>query len=74
MRQVVINGDYLAFKKMGGVGRYASEIVAELDKIVEANDEVIILTPNYSDNIPHLNKINVVKFGEENILKWKHSS
>ena len=62
MRQVVINGDY------------ASEIVAELDKIVEANDEVIILTPNYSDNIPHLNKINVVKFGEENILKWKHSS
>lgn len=74
MKKVVINGDYLAFKRMGGVGRYTSEIVAELDKIVEDNDDVIILTPNYTVNIPQLKKIKIVKFGDETILKWKHSS
>lgn len=74
MRQVVINGDYLAFTRMGGVGRYASELLAELDKIVGESDDVIILTPIYTVNVPHLNRIKIVKYGDEAILKWKHSS
>lgn len=74
MGRVVINGDYLAFKGMGGVGRYASEIISELDKMVQADDDFILLTPKYSQNLPLLQNIKVVQFGEEEIWKWKHRS
>lgn len=74
MKQVVINGDYLAFEKMGGVGRYASEIVAELDQMVCESENIVILTPEYATKVPILKNIKVLKYGSESILKWKHSS
>lgn len=74
MRQIVVNGDYLAFERMGGVGRYASEIVSELDKLVGESENVIILTPDYAANTPTFRNIKIVRFGAESILKWKHTS
>lgn len=71
MRKVVINGDYLAFKTFAGVSRFATELLREMDKMVQDLD-VELLTPEYVQNIPDFININVVKHGRQPIMRWKH--
>lgn len=69
--KIVINGDFLAFKVFAGVSRFATEILNELDKIIE-NDEVELLVPEYVKNVLPYKRIKVVKYGKSSIMIWKH--
>lgn len=57
-----IDGKFLT-RKIGGLERYANEIIREMDKIVE-KDEVELVIPHNTENIPSLERIKVVKCGK----------
>lgn len=69
--KIIINGDFFGFKTFAGVSRYATEVILELDKIVE-KDEVEIVTPMYGNINIKLNNIKVVKIGNKSINIWKN--
>lgn len=73
MKKIVINGDYLVFKTFAGVSRFATEIINELDKLVSDFD-VELLTPEYCVAKKNLKNIQLVKYGSEDVLKWKNTS
>ena len=73
MRKVVINGDYLAFATFAGVSRFATELVYELDNMVDGQG-IELVCPSYTKNIPILRNIKIVWHGEEQIDRWKHIS
>ena len=59
MRKVVINGDYLAFATFAGVSRFATELVYELDNMVDGQG-IELVCPSYTKNIPILRNIKIV--------------
>lgn len=73
MKKIVINGDFMTFDTFAGLSRYATEIIKELDKIV-SHMNIILLIPEYCKLSPRYNNINVVRYGNEPILKWKNKS
>lgn len=73
MQKVVINGDYLAFNTFAGVSRFATEILTELDTMVKDLD-IVMLTPEYVENLPKYKNIKIVKYGQQPILKWKNTA
>lgn len=70
-KKIIINGDFGAFKTFAGVSRYATEVILELDKIVEQN-EVEIVTPVYGNIDLKLNNIKIIKVGDKPINIWKN--
>lgn len=67
----VINGDYLTKDKIGGVTRYATEVLDELDKLVKPGD-VELLAPSYAVQSPKYQNIKLVKYGSQTINKWRY--
>lgn len=70
MKKIIINGDYLNFGTFAGACRYASEILNELDSLVEPGN-IELLVPEYTTNIPELRNITVVKAGNQSLSMWK---
>ncbi len=70
--KVIINGDFLAMEKSAGVGRYATEIIKELDKIIDIGD-VQLVVPSYAKKKLDLQQIEQVKYGNKNLLLWKNT-
>ena len=70
-KKIIINGDFGAFKTFAGVSRYATEVILELDKIVEQSD-VEIVTPVYGNIDLKINNIKIIKVGDKPINIWKN--
>lgn len=73
MEKILINGDYLAFDTFAGVSRFATELLAEFDLLLDSLD-VEMVTPEYAKKIPEFQNIKVIKFENQSILKWKHTA
>lgn len=73
MKKIVINGDYLAFETCAGVSRFATELLSELDLLLDSLD-VEIVTPEYAKKIPQFQNIKIEKYGNQSILKWKNTA
>ena len=73
MNQFYINGDFWAINNNAGVGRVASELLLELDKIIEKKIQITLLIPQNTYKVPNYNHINVEKIGKENesLNHWK---
>lgn len=71
MRKIVINGDYLTFKTFAGACRFASEILDELDLLVEGED-IELLVPQYAKSVPKFKNIKIVKQGNQSIQVWRN--
>lgn len=72
MKKIIINGRFLT-QRITGVQRYAREICAELDKLVEPNDLIMAVPPETID-IPDYKNIKVVKVGRLRNRLWEHIS
>ena len=72
MRKIIINGRFLT-QKITGVQRYAREITAALDKIVEKN-KVEIVVPPETKELPNYENIKIVKVGMFHNRIWEHIS
>ena len=70
MKKMVIDGRHLTGTVRGGVQRYLSEILAELDKIAEPG-EYEILIPEKTDILSEYTHIGVVKYGKLQGLLWE---
>lgn len=70
MKKVIINGDYLAFSTFAGVSRFATEILYEIDNLMESVDAEL-LTPVYAKYIPKFKNIRVKEYGTKPLLLWK---
>lgn len=57
-------------KTMGGVVRFAQEVLRELDKICKKN-EFELIVPEHVQNIPEFKNINVIKYGRLNGILWE---
>ena len=66
---MIIDGRQLTGTVRGGVQRYLSEILAELDKIAEPG-EYEILIPEKTDILSEYTNIGVVKYGKLQGLLW----
>lgn len=73
MKKIVINGDYLAFETFAGVSRFATELLSELDLLIDSLN-VEMVTPEYAKNMPQFQNIKIVKYGNQSILKWKNTA
>lgn len=73
MGKVVVNGDYLAFDTFAGVSRFATELLNELDKL-SSKGELELLCPEYVKKVPLYQNIAIVKYGNELVNRWKHTS
>ncbi len=70
MPNFAINGRYLV-RKQTGQERFASEIVAELDKIVE-KDIFVVVVPEYaSEHLPCYQNISIVRYGKVKGSFWE---
>lgn len=69
---VVVNGRFL-IHRVTGVERYAREILAELDKIIEPG-EVIMAIPPETKEIPDYKNIRVERVGKLHNRLWEHIS
>ena len=69
---VIVNGRFL-IHRITGVERYAREILAELDKIVEPN-EIEMAVPPDTTNIPKYSNIKIVCIGRFHNRLWEHIS
>lgn len=69
--KVIINGDFLAMEKSAGVGRYATEIIKELDKVPLTNQYECVM-PTYAIKSIKLNNIKPVRIGNRPLLLWKN--
>lgn len=72
MPKYAINGRYIV-RKLTGQERFASELVAELDKIVQ-NDDFVIVVPEYAREIPAYKNISVVRYGKIKSHLWEQVS
>lgn len=67
---LVINGQFTA-RRMTGQERFAFEIVKNLDRVIDNNDNIELVVPTNATNIPPLHKIKVVKFGKAKGSLWE---
>lgn len=70
--KIIINGRFL-IHRVTGVERYAREILAELDKIIEP-EKVEMAIPPEAENIPTYENIKVIKVGKLHNRLWEHVS
>lgn len=70
--KVIVNGRFLLHKTTG-VERYAREILAELDKIVESG-RIVVAIPNEVSDVPKYNNIQIIKVGRLHNILWEHIS
>ena len=64
--KVIVNGRFLLHKTTG-VERYAREILAELDKIVESG-RIVVAIPSEVSDVPKYNNIQIIKVGRLHIM------
>lgn len=72
MKKIIINGKFLS-DRMQGIVRYAREMVKALDNILDEKNNVILLAPPNSNDIPELRKINVEIYGKHKGLLWEQT-
>lgn len=72
MEKIVINGRFLT-QRITGVQRYAREICAELDKLIQP-EEIIMAIPPETQDIPEYKNIKVVRFGAFHNRLWEQIS
>lgn len=72
MAKVIINGRFL-IHRVTGVERYAREILAELDKIIEPGKFEMAIPPEVEE-IPGYKNIKVVRIGRLHNRLWEHVS
>ncbi len=70
--KVIVNGRFL-LHKVTGVERYAREILAELDKIIEPG-ELEMAVPPETEGMPAYKNIKIVKVGRLHNRLWEHIS
>lgn len=70
--KVIVNGRFLLHKTTG-VERYAREILAELDKIVESG-RIVVAIPSEVSDVPKYNNIQIIKVGRLHNILWEHIS
>ena len=70
--KVIINGRFL-IHRITGVERYAREILAELDKIIEPKS-IELAVPPEAEDVPVYKNIKVVKTGKLHNRLWEHIS
>lgn len=69
---IIINGRFL-IHRITGVERYAREIIAELDKLVQPG-EMEMTIPSETKEILHYKNIKIVKIGRLHNRLWEHIS
>lgn len=72
MPKYAINGRFVV-RKQTGQERFASELVSELDKIVD-KDEFIVVVPEYAEKVPCYKNIQVVRYGKIKSHFWEQIS
>lgn len=70
--KIIVNGRFL-LHKVTGVERYAREILAELDEIIESG-KIEMAVPPEAERIPAYKNIKVVKVGKLQNRLWEHIS
>ena len=70
--KIIINGKFLT-QKITGIQRYAREITAELDKLIDKNELEMAIPPETKD-IPEYKNIKVVKVGRFHCQLWENIS
>lgn len=69
MTRYAFNG-YLFSQRQTGVMRFAREILIRMDEICSKDDYVLVV-PEYATNVPKLNNIEIVKFGNTKGNFWE---
>lgn len=72
MKKIIINGRFL-LHKVTGVERYASEIIRELDSMVQKGS-VILAIPPETEYVPQYKNISVRRVGRLHNIMWEHIS
>lgn len=72
MKKIIINGRFL-LHRITGVERYATELIAELDKLVKPGQVEIAIPPEVTC-IPEYKNIIVIQTGKLRNLLWEHIS
>ena len=72
MKKVIINGRFLSHR-ITGVERYAREICAELDKLVQPG-EISMAVPPETKNLPEYKNIKIERIGKLHNRAWEHIS
>lgn len=72
MAKVIVNGRFL-LHRITGVERYAREILAEFDKIIEPGKLEMAVPPEVEE-IPDYKNIEVVRVGKVHNRLWEHIS
>ena len=72
MKNIIVNGRFL-LHRVTGVERYAREILAELDRIVQPG-EIEMAVPPEAEDIPPYKNIRVVRVGKLHNRLWEHVS
>lgn len=72
MKKVIINGRFLTHR-ITGVERYAREICAELDKLVQPG-EISMAVPPETKNLPEYKNIKIERIGKLHNRAWEHIS
>lgn len=70
--KIIVNGRFLLHKTTG-VGRYAKEILEELDKMIEPGMVQMVIPPEAED-VPSYTNIGVIKMGRFHNRAWEHIS
>lgn len=70
--KVIINGRFLT-SRVTGVGRYAREIIIELDKLVKPG-QIEMAVPPETNDLPSYKNINVIRTGVLHNKLWEHIS
>ena len=70
MGKVYAFNGYLFSQKQTGVMRFAKEILIGIDKICK-HKEFCLVVPEYADNLPELEKISIVKYGNTKGNLWE---
>lgn len=71
--QFIINGRFME-DRMHGLVRYAREMTAALDKLLDDSMSVTILIPPTAKNVPHYKRIVVEKNGNYGGIRWEQTS
>lgn len=70
MKKIIVNGRFL-IHRITGVERYARELLAELDQIIEPG-QVEMAVPPETEDIPSYRNIKVVRTGKLHNRMWEH--
>lgn len=73
MRKVVLNGCFFKEKQRRGVDRFAYELIIRLDKYAK-NKDIELLVPNKDIELPFLENIKIIKYGNGFFSKFWHLS